>query len=63
MIGLRLALVRLLTRVVLALALALLLALLLALVREGGGFRDDFGIACLLVGCSRGQRRGRSPRR
>jgi hypothetical protein len=49
--GLALALVRLLTRVVLALAIALVLGLLLALVRDGGSFADDLGIACLLVGC------------
>jgi hypothetical protein len=49
--GVALSVIRLVTRLVLALAIALLLGLLLALVRSGGGFREDFGIACLLVGC------------
>jgi hypothetical protein len=49
--GLALSLVRLLTRLILALAIALVLGLLLALVRDGDGFADDLGIACLLVGC------------
>ena len=51
MTGLKLSLVRLVTRMVLALAIALPLGALLALVRSGAGFREDFGIACLLVGC------------
>ena len=49
--GLAIALLGLLIRIVIALALALVAGLLIALLREGGGFREDFGIACLLVGC------------
>ena len=51
MTGLALSLLRLATRLLLALAIALVLGLLLALVREEAGFAEDFGIACLLVGC------------
>jgi hypothetical protein len=51
MTGIVHSLVRLLTRLILALAVALLLALLLVVVRDGGDFREDLGIACLLVGC------------
>ncbi len=51
MTGLALSLLRLGTRLLLALAIALVLGLLLALVREEAGFAEDFGIACLLVGC------------
>jgi hypothetical protein len=49
--GLRISVARLLVRVGIALAIALVVGLVLALFRDGGGFRDDFGIACLLVGC------------
>lgn len=51
MTGFWLSLVRLGTRLVLALAIAIPLGLVLALVRSGAAFREDFGIACLLVGC------------
>ncbi len=51
MTGLWLSLLRLVTRLLLALAIAIPLGLLLALLRDGPGFREDFGIACLLVGC------------
>jgi hypothetical protein len=49
--GLAISLLRLATRLVLALGIALVLGLLLALVRDTGSFADDFGVACLLVGC------------
>jgi hypothetical protein len=51
MTGFWLSLLRLLTRLVLAIAIAIPLGLVLALARSGAGFREDFGIACLLVGC------------
>jgi hypothetical protein len=51
MSGLAISLVRLLTRIVIALVVALALGVVLALLRDGGGFGRDFGIACLLVGC------------
>jgi hypothetical protein len=51
MTGVALSLIRLLARLVIALAVALLLALVIALARSGSAFRDDLGIACLLVGC------------
>ena len=51
MTGIAISLLRLATRVLIALAVALALGALLALFRDGGGFAEDFGIACLLVGC------------
>ncbi len=51
MTGLAISLFRLLTRLVIALVLALALGVLLALLRDGGSFGRDLGIACLLVGC------------
>jgi hypothetical protein len=51
MTGIAISLVRLVTRLVIALAVALVVGLPLALVRDGGGFAEDLGIACLLVGC------------
>ena len=51
MTGLWISLLRLLTRAVLAIAIALVIGLLLALATETRGFAEDFGIACLLVGC------------
>jgi hypothetical protein len=51
MTGLWISFVRLLTRAMVALAIALVLGLVLAFFRAGAGFAEDFGIACLLVGC------------
>jgi hypothetical protein len=49
--GLVLSLARLFTRLILGVAIAFALGLLIAVLRDSGGFRDDLGIACLLVGC------------
>lgn len=51
MTGVWLSLIRLVTRLAIALAIALPLGVLLAVLRSGGGFRKDFGIACVLVAC------------
>ncbi|MDQ3822083.1 MAG: hypothetical protein M3321_02445 [Actinomycetota bacterium] len=51
MTGVWISLVRLLTRALLALAIAVPIGLVLALVRDERGFAEDFGVACLLVGC------------
>ena len=51
MTGLTLSLLRLVTRLIVALAIALVLGVVIGSLRDRSGLAEDFGIACLLVGC------------